>query len=296
MSGPTSGISHYSFNLIELTSKPVSREGWAKWGSTLSRFQQDGPGVQGGQALVKHANSSLPFSKASGIMDIGCGSGSVVRELIAAYGPEIPKEARIIAADLSPGMIEQVRQRQSQDTAWAKVELAIYDAMDLSAVPDGSLSHVLSGFTIFLLPDHRKGMSEALRILETGGILAFTSMAQSTWTELMGKISEVRPEKKVPGPGPMWKTEDGVKGELEAAGFKDVQAYSASLYIPFEDHMEIVDYLMSTLPFMPMFTKDMTAEEISRSRDLMIQHVKEEYPTLPGKLPGLAIIGIGKKG
>jgi hypothetical protein len=63
----------------------------------------------------------------------------------------------------------------------------------------------------------------------------------------------------------------------------------------FEDNTEIVDYLMSALPFMPMLTKDMTGEEIRRSRDLMIQHVKEEYPTLPGKLPGRAIIGIGKK-
>ena len=46
-----------------------------------------------------------------------------------------------------------------------------------------------------------------------------------------------------------------------------------------------------TLPFMPMVTKDMTEEEVSRSRDLMIQHVKELCPTLPGKLPGLAIVG-----
>jgi hypothetical protein len=39
----------------------------------------------------------------------------------------------------------------------------------------------------------------------------------------------------------------------------------------------------------------MTVEEVSRSRDLMIQEVKKICPTLPGKLPGLAIIGVGKK-
>jgi SAM-dependent methyltransferase len=226
-------------------------------------------------------------------MDIGCGPGTVVGELIAAYGPEIPKEARIIAADLSPGMIEQVRQRQSHDAAWAKVEPAVYDAMNLSALEDGSLSHVLSGFTIFLLPDHRKGMLEALRVIETGGIFAFTSMARSSWSELMQKITEVRPEKKVPQPAPMWRTEEGVKGELDGAGFKESQAYSVPIYMPFEDPTEIVDYLMSTMPFMPMVTKDMTTEEISRARDLMIQHVKEEYAD--GKLPGIAILGIGKK-
>ena len=37
----------------------------------------------------------------------------------------------------------------------------------------------------------------------------------------------------------------------------------------------------------------MTADEISRARDLMIKQVKEEYSD--GKLPGLAIIGVGTK-
>lgn len=176
-------------------------------------------------------------------------------ELIAAYGPQIPKEARIIAADLSPGMIELVRKRKSQDEAWAKVEPAIYDAMNLSAVPDISLSHVVSGFTMFLLPDPRKGMMEALRVLQTGGIFASSYMALSSWGHLMVKITEVRPDKKIPEPGPPWTTEDGVKGELDATGFKDVQTYSTPVYMPFEDHAEIVDYLMSSLPFMPMVTK-----------------------------------------
>ena len=63
--------------------------------------------------------------------------------------------------------------------------------------------------------------------------------------------------------------------------------------MPFEDPAEIVDHNMATLPFMPTITKDMTAEEISRARDLMIQYVKQEHPD--GKLPGLAIIGIGQK-
>lgn len=87
-------------------------------------------GVHGAQALVKHANSTLPFSKAKAIMDIGCGPGTVVGELISTYGPDIPKDARIIAAVLSPGMVEQVRQRQLQDPTWARIEPAVYNATD----------------------------------------------------------------------------------------------------------------------------------------------------------------------
>jgi SAM-dependent methyltransferase len=178
-----------------------------------------------------------------------------VSELIAAYGPQIPKEAKVIAADLSHGMIEEVQKRQSQHLALARIETAVYDAMNLSAVPDNSVSHVLSGFTIFLLADPRKGMTEALRVLQPGGVFAFSSMAESSWGALMLNITEVRPDKKIPQPGLPWTTEEGVKGELEATGFKDIQTYPAPTYMPFEDHLEIVDYLMDMLPFMPMVTK-----------------------------------------
>jgi ubiquinone/menaquinone biosynthesis C-methylase UbiE len=152
--------------------------------------------------LVEHANLNSPFSTATAILDIGCGYGGVIGELIATYGSQLPKDARLVAADLSPGMIELVRKRQSQDPTWAKIEPALYDAMNLSAISDNSLSHVLSGFTIFLLPDPRKGMTEALRVLQPGAVFAFSSMAQSTWGSLMLKISEVRPDKKIPQPGP----------------------------------------------------------------------------------------------
>ena len=175
--------------------------------------------------------------------------------LIAAYGNQIPKEAKIFAADSSPGMIEQIRKRKDQNHAWAKVEPAIHDATNLSEIPDGSLSHVVSGFTIFILPDPRKGMTEILRVLQTGGIFAFSSMAFSSWGELILKIKEIRPDKDIPQPGPPWTTEDGVRGELDATGFIDIETYSAPVYMPFEDPVEIVDYLMSTLPFMSMVTK-----------------------------------------
>lgn len=68
----------------------------------------------------------------------------------------------------------------------------------------------------------------------------------------MLKIAEVRPEKRIPQPGPPWTTDEGVRGELEATGFKDIQIYSAPVYMPFDNHVEIVDYLMNMLPFMPM--------------------------------------------
>ena len=92
-----------------------------------------------------------------------------------------------------------------------------------------------------------------------------------------------------------WISEEGIKGELKAAGFRDIEISFAPLDMPFEDHSEIVDHPMNTMPFVPFLTKDMTDEDISRARELMIENLKKEYPTLPGKMPGLAIIGAGRK-
>jgi ubiquinone/menaquinone biosynthesis C-methylase UbiE len=157
----------------------VEGDGWAKFGKSFQK-RFEAVGTQGAKALVEHANSYLPFSKATGILDIGCGPGIVLDEAIKSYGSQFPNNAKLIAADTSSGMIEMIRERQHEDPAWERVEPALYDAMDLSAISDDSLCHVLSGFTVFLLPDPRKGLTEALRVLQPGGVFAFSSMAEAS--------------------------------------------------------------------------------------------------------------------
>jgi hypothetical protein len=61
-----------SSHISKLTSELVEEDGWAKWGATMQRFEHDGPGVHGAQALIKHANSNFPFSSATAIMDSSC--------------------------------------------------------------------------------------------------------------------------------------------------------------------------------------------------------------------------------
>ena len=134
-------------------------------------------------------------------MDLGCGYGDIVDEVIRTYGPQIPKDARIIAADTSPGMIELVRKRQTKDSTWAKVEPTVCNAMELSTHADNSLSHIMSGFTIFILPDPRKGLAEALRVLQPGGVFAYSIMAETAWSSVFLKFLEVRPEIRLPQVG-----------------------------------------------------------------------------------------------
>ena len=253
--------------------------------------------------MVRTVNAIYPISHASAIVDLGCGPGQVMTELLSSYSSDLPPSARVVAADLAPGMIEMVTKKKVEEVAqgnnaWNKVETAIWDATDLSDVPDGSFSHVLSGFVYFLLPNARKGLEEARRILSTdngGGIFATSSMGDTEWGYLTTFIKQVRPDKVIPSPSGQWKSVEGVRAELEAAGFRNVKAHSVPLYMPFETQAELVHHLVSTIPLMKKLTADMTSDEVSQAKDLMVQFITEKHPTAPGFLDGTAIIGLGRK-
>ncbi len=85
-----------------------------------------------------------------------------------------------------------------------------------------------------------------------------------------------------------------MRGELEATGFGEVQVLEALSYMPFEDHEEIVRYLVSSLPPLRMLAADMTEEKIQKIVDhLMLGWLVEKYPTTPARMVGTALIYCG---
>ena len=122
-----------------------------------------------------------------------------------------------------------------------------------------------------------------------------STMIDAEWTRAVGFVKAVRPDKNLPAPNACWRSSEGLGGELEAAGFRDVQVFEAPSYMPFEDHEEIVQYLVSSLPPMKMLTADMTKEEIQKVVDMTIDWLKNKYPTTPARMVGTALIAIGRK-
>jgi ubiquinone/menaquinone biosynthesis C-methylase UbiE len=54
---------------------------------------------------------------------------------------------KIIAFDLSPGMIKQASARGAKE-GWKGVELKILDATDMTGIQDASCSHILSASSL----------------------------------------------------------------------------------------------------------------------------------------------------
>ena len=68
--------------------------------------------------------------------------------------------------------------------AWKAVEARLDDAQDLSTIPDNSASHVLGSLVYFLLPNPRKALEAARRVLTTensGGVFAMSAMIDAEW-------------------------------------------------------------------------------------------------------------------
>ena len=267
------------------------------------KLATDGPGIAPAQDMVNVTNAAYPLTSALTVLDIGCGPGQITSEVLKAHGWELPASARLVASDLSPGMLEQVRKRKTEeiekgDKLWNKVETLICDAQDLSAFPDGSVSHAFAGFVLFMVPQARTAMKEVHRVLTEqngGGVFAVSSWQSSEWIELMGFPAKVRPDKTLPQMPQTWRTIEGVRGKLEATGFQDIEIHTVEAYMPFEDYDALARFILTKFPGMARMTSDMTEQELEQTRDLMVDHVKTKYPTTPARLKGTAIVGMGKK-
>lgn len=76
--------------------------------------------------------------------------------------PNIP----IVAADLSPGMLEKIEKK-----LLPQVKCQVLDAIDLSPIVDRTFTHSLSTFMIQFTPDPFGALKEMYRVTKSGGTL-----------------------------------------------------------------------------------------------------------------------------
>lgn len=249
--------------------------------------------------LLSRANALQPFAQATAILDNGCGPGPIMTRLLQEY--TIPGSCQLTCADFSAGMVRTVDERKAKEVGkdkespWARVETLVQDATNLNQIADSSKSHILAGWVYFMTPDPAKCLTESRRALRDGGVLSCSSWKTSQWMELMNLYTKVRPDKQVMSIPEAWRETATLKGELEKAGFKQVECVEVPTRMDFQKADTLVDFMTDRMPHMKLLTADMSVDEKQKFKVLMKEELLKMCPHEPGTLHGTSLVAVGVK-
>jgi len=124
----------------------------AEWKSIAEDYERASSAIASRPigVMLEKANALLPFSKATAILDNGCGPAPVMSRLLKDY--EIPQSSKLTCADFSEAMIDVVKKSRAAaiekdaESPWERVDALVQNAMDLNGIPDASQSHVTAGW------------------------------------------------------------------------------------------------------------------------------------------------------
>ncbi|RWA08693.1 hypothetical protein EKO27_g6425 [Xylaria grammica] len=278
-------------------------ESWDESASALLKTAFEGPTTALNKVLLESINTISPFSNASAILDTGCGVAQVLGALIATYGASLPIETRLVAADLSPGMVSMVGVRQAAEISagnaiWGRVETAVWDAQNLAAtgVPDEIFSHVTAGLLLFMVERPQDVLAETRRVLRDGGLFGMTSFRSAEWMDLIDEaLDATKPGSRLPPIPTVWSSTESITRQLEDAGFHDVISNEVKTYYEFSDAEAMTRFNVANIPSVKMVTADFSAEEEEKAIQWILKWLSERFPSGKGKLEGIAIVATGRK-
>jgi ubiquinone/menaquinone biosynthesis C-methylase UbiE len=111
-----------------------------------------------------------PLQPGQRVLDAGTGTGFAALAIAARVAPG----GRVVAADISAGMLERARIAVAEAGA-SSIEFIEADATSLPAFPDGSFDVVLSSAALLYMPVDR-ALREWRRLLTPGGHVGFSTM------------------------------------------------------------------------------------------------------------------------
>jgi ubiquinone/menaquinone biosynthesis C-methylase UbiE len=163
------------------------------------------------------------------VLDIACGTGLAAEAASTIVGPS----GRIIAADISPAMIDAARMRFRGSS---NVVLTIEDAQAMS-FPEGSFDAVICNMGLMFLPNAEQGLAEFYRVLRPSGRAAVsvnTSPKRSLIIRVLVAIDKrVQSKSERSGPSAFDGSEQRLRKLFEATGFREVETVTESQRIGF---------------------------------------------------------------
>ncbi len=130
----------------------------------------------------RHVVAVLELQSGETVVDLGCGTGANLPYLVEAVGPT----GQVIGVDLSPGMLEQARERV-QANGWQNVQLVGAD-MRTFVFPK-PLHGIISTFALEMVPEHADVIKRAVSALAEGRRIVVAGLRRpERWPEWLIRI------------------------------------------------------------------------------------------------------------
>ncbi|KUJ22047.1 S-adenosyl-L-methionine-dependent methyltransferase [Mollisia scopiformis] len=251
-------------------------------------------------SIAKQAIAMLPIpiTDSSYVLDNACGTG-IVSEVIKAQCPA----ARIMGADLAPGMLE-IYKDKARRYGWENTDTKAQDVRNLNEFRDETFTHVITNMGFAPDADDLTGPGRAAkemwRVLKPGGVAVVTTWYRRNFEKAFEATGRtIRPNEepsawKIPAE---WNKGWWLMKMLDEGGFDaDVEVKLVKGGMQASSLDELVENLMY---FKDMFFKGYNEEEVKRLLEVM----RKEISAAPGynetndgvKVEMIAWVGIAVK-
>lgn len=188
--------------------------GWRKWSSFID---------QGATKLSEHLVQLAGVTDGSRVVDIACGYGEPTLSAAKVAGPE----GRVVATDISAGMIAYGRERVSA-AGLTNVDFVVSDASSLE-FPEHSFDAAVSRFGLIFEPEAETVARKVQQFLKPEGRISLASWASPDRVPFLGiplmtalrELAVPPPPKGTPGPFAR-PTVESLGDLLRAGGFSDI--------------------------------------------------------------------------
>lgn len=162
---------------------------------------------QNPETLVDHMLRCLNLTGSETVLDLGCGNGFILRDVVS----KIRAGGRTVAMDISPAMLELAK--RNANLSWAPLEFVEGRAEDLSRFADGTFDRVMANFIFHYIDDPDLVCSEIARVVDDKGHAIVTIEARGSMPEMYSMHFEAM-EKVGFDPGFIARLPKGRRGKM----------------------------------------------------------------------------------
>jgi SAM-dependent methyltransferase len=213
------------------------------------------------------ALESIVERDAAALVHFGCRTGYPDRGLALRLSG-----ARILGFDESPAAVELARAKAATMPDMV-ADYRVFDGFPTS-LPEGSFSHALALHPLAAPEERTSLIAEMARVLGPGGQLVIAMPLRGSFGEIADllrecalKTDDTRLASAVERAMAQRPTVEALSGEIEEAGFHDVDVTLRPTAVPFPNGRAFVEDPITRLLLMPEFRRNLATDDVGKPFD-----------------------------